>query len=105
MSKRGSSNSSKFAGKNWSPGEKPKTFSKSIQENDNKIEDLKLRWGKICAQLNFKISGENKAKHDKIYLIYIERPKMVLEILKKYKQICKKSEVACDFNVFASNFK
>lgn len=105
MSKRGSLKAIKFVGKNWSPGCKPKKISKFKIQDEKKNEKLNLRWISICNNLNFKITAENKPKHDKIYLHFKERPNVVLEIYKKYFISCKTGNRDCKFDEFASKFK
>ena len=104
MSKRGSRTSINFLTKSWKFIEANK-FSKSIIEKQEEIISLQSRWEKISKQLNFEITNVNKKIYDHNQLIFIERPKYVLEILKRYKLECKKKGLKYDFITFCSYIK
>ncbi len=85
MSKRSSFNAFKFAGKLWSSTSKSKKSVKKKFKEKEKLIELNLEWEKICNELNFKISIENKIHYDRLKQLYMEQPDKVLEIYNKLK--------------------
>lgn len=104
MSKRGSKNAIRFAGKNWSLGRKGLKTSKSkiVKSKRKKLENQKLYFTKVCKSFALKRTLENEKLKEKIFDKYsqIYKRKLLKRSVKNvqyFKIYCEKFEK--DFNL------